>query len=514
MIRKIASHWPLALLLTFSFLIRIYKLQALFYFTYDEEIPAFVGRRLMLWHHIPLIGGVTPFHFHLGPYFYWFYSFLLFFSKLDPLIWGYAGAAMGIGTTFLVFKLSKEIGGKRLAFTAATFWTFSTLANLYDRHLWALYWGPLISLITIYSINKIIQGKNKFIYLLGFTLALSIHADLSNLIFYGLTLVAWLIFKFPRKRHFIIAFCFIPLLILPLIIFDIRHNFANTQHIADYLSDSKNIKSTSAINERFINSSLIFPKAFTRLVYKFGDDEVAKQYSYCSAFIGEKYKAIPPIVLFLSLIILTAFAFNAFRKKESTVEKLMAITLILYFLALNLYGTIMRGDVFEHYITGLFPLFIIIFAFFVSKLPRYVWIAVIALFVICNLYKLSQARNSHGLIYKKEAILFTEEAVGRNDFSLESLSTCWRYSGYRYLFAAYGREPTKSFVDPNLSYLYGGTPVADKNPPIVTTFVTHDFLGETDDFYKKYGLYKSHEIKNAIFGNIEVIIMDNSTGWF
>ena len=104
--------------------------------------------------------------------------------------------------------------------------------------------------------------------------------------------------------------------------------------------------------------------------------------------------------------------------------------------------------------------------------------------------------------------------IGNNPFSIESLSSCWRYSGYRYLFTVFGSEPVKSYVDPNFSYLYGTTKVAEKHPKLVVSFITTDFLHETDDFFKKYIIYKSQEVKSKKFGNIEVIIMDNSKGWF
>ena len=84
----------------------------------------------------------------------------------------------------------------------------------------------------------------------------------------------------------------------------------------------------------------------------------------------------------------------------------------------------------------------------------------------------------------------------------------------RYLFAVFGQEPVKSYVDPNFAYLYGTTPVAEKHPQTVVTFVIHDFVPETQSFYRRYALLKSHEVKSALFGNIEVIILDNSSSWF
>src|SRR3989344_7030762 len=140
MIFKVKKIWPILLILILVFLLRIYKLEELFYFTYDESVPAFVGRRLMLWHHLPLIGGVTPFGVHLSPYFYWFLAGLLYLGNLSPIIWGWAGAFLSIATTFMMWLVGKTFFNKKVGFLAASFWTFSYLANVYDRHLWALYW--------------------------------------------------------------------------------------------------------------------------------------------------------------------------------------------------------------------------------------------------------------------------------------------------------------------------------------------------------------------------------------
>src|SRR3989344_5203019 len=114
MIHRILKHWPIILLLLFNFIFRIYKLEELFYFSYDEEIPAFVGRNLILFKDISFLGGVTPFGFHLAPYFYWFLAGLLFLGKLNPIIWGYAGAAIAILTTLMMFLVGKEFFGRKV----------------------------------------------------------------------------------------------------------------------------------------------------------------------------------------------------------------------------------------------------------------------------------------------------------------------------------------------------------------------------------------------------------------
>src|SRR3990167_3184419 len=161
LVKVFQFHYPLLLILIFSFILRVYKIEQLFYFTYDESIPAFVAKDIILGHHVPLIGGVTPFGFHLAPYFYWLLALILFLGNLNPVSWGWAAAFIAIASTFMMYLVGRELFSKRVGFLASVFWAFSYVANLYDRHLWALYWGPLVSLITLYSLNKIINGKYK-----------------------------------------------------------------------------------------------------------------------------------------------------------------------------------------------------------------------------------------------------------------------------------------------------------------------------------------------------------------
>jgi len=132
-VSQINKYWLIILLLLLTFLLRIYKIEDLFYFSYDEEIPAFIGRKLLLFGDISLLGGVAPFGFHLAPYFYWFLTLLLFLGKLNPVIWGYAGAVIATVTTLMMFLVGKEFFNKKVGFVAASFWTFSETMRKRDE---------------------------------------------------------------------------------------------------------------------------------------------------------------------------------------------------------------------------------------------------------------------------------------------------------------------------------------------------------------------------------------------
>lgn len=510
---KIVKFWPILVLVIFTFILRVIKIEDLFYFTYDESIPAFVGRRLLLENHLPLIGGVTPFNFHLAPYFYWLLSLILIIGKLNPVAWGWAGAIIAMFTTLMMYTVGKTFANYKVGFLAAAVWAFSYMANIYDRHFWALYWGPLVSLIVLYSLYKIIKGKENYVYLLAAVIAFGVHSDPSNLVFIVFVVLVWIIYKLPVKKSTYLAAGIIIFSFLPLVIFDLRHNFANTKPVLEFIRQDRNNPGFST--NKFLNNSLLFPRAASRLIYTFGDSEISKQYSYCQTFVAEKFKAIPTSVLIISTITILVFLTWSFtRRKMEPQLFLISLLLALYFLGIQVYGTIFQADIFEHYVTGTFAIFLLLFALLLCKLPNKIRLVILGVFIVANLYKISLARNSQGLTSKRLAIEYTMAQVGDKPFSLDSLSRCWKLNGYRYLFTVFGREPVKSYVDPNFSYLYGTTSVAQRHPPTVVSFVIHDFVPETEEFYQRYALLKSHEIESKTFGVLEVIIMDNSTGWF
>lgn len=493
-----------------TFLLRAYKIGDFFYFTYDESIPAFVGRNLVLWHRVPLIGGVTPFGFHLAPYFYWLLATVLFFGTLNPIAWGWAGAIISMLTTLMMYLVGKKFFNKKVGFLAASLWAFSYLTNVYDRHFWALYWGPLVSLVTLYSLNKIISGKYKYIFLLAITFAFAIHADLSNLLFLVLSAIILIIYKISIKKEFFFASLLIVASFIPLIIFEARHNFANSRQALSYFKKGRD---HAVVNPQgFIHNSLLFPITFARLIYPPGDNEIAKNYSYCPVYTNQKYQSVPLYAIGVAATLILGFLIYSLDKNSR--YKLLSLLLLLYYFSIQAFGTLFKSDIFEHYLSGLFPALLLILAIFISKLPKKVWLMILAIFITVNLYKLSLTQNSLGLKYKREAIEYTMLKVGDQDFSLDSLSTCWKYSGYRYLFTLFGREPIKSYVDPNFAHLYGPTPIASHHPATVVSFVFHDFVPETQDFYRKYNLIKSHQTSSAYFGKLEVVVIDNSSGWF
>jgi len=502
----------LVLILLVAFILRVIKLKELFYFTFDEEVIAFISKGMIKNYHFSLIGGVTPFHFHLGPYFYYLSAAFLFFSKLNPLGWGYFAALISCLSIYLTYQLGKSLFNQKVALFATFFYAFSFVQIIYDRHYWPLTMNPILTLLTFYSLIKIKKNAN-FLFLLAFSLIFALHTDPSNWLLLPISLLIyyWQKLKFSRK-HFS-AFFLIFLSCLPLVLFDLRHNFANSRGIIQYLRE-QNGGTVPAI-PKLVSIVTFIPRAASQTLFSFYGTEISRLLTSCQSVAQERIASQPLfLVVFTALVIISPFFILQKHKKNSKQNLFLKFDLLfLAFLiiGLNIFGNLFDGPIFEHYLTGFSPLFYLSLSLFLSlffKSKFKILIPVfIAIFSIANLNSLININNDFNLKNKIEAVKWTENQLKTQEFALDSLSKCFRYGGFRYLFYLEQKEPALSFVDPQLFWLYDQKP-SIKHPTTLAVFISHDFQKNSRE-YNLHEKYKKNLIKSQSFEKLEVLIVDN-----
>lgn len=493
-------------------LLRLWKLSELFHFTYDEEIFAFVGKRMFVNYHIPLIGGVTPMHVHVAPYFYWLSGFFLFLSKLNPLGWGVVSAVLSAVTMGVLYKLGKTIFDKRVSLIAVFIYNFSFYMNIFDRHYWGLVFDGMLSLLTFYFLYKIIQGKEKYLVLLTGVLAFGIHTDLSTLTLVVLTVISWIIFK-PKVSGKILSVGILVFLIsfMPLVLFDLRHDFSNSRGILQYIEEVHEGRK-GVLNESPVDALLFIPRGLARTLYVYGNSDLARQYSYCANHVIQRLHEVPWWMI-IGVISSFVFLFWLAKHNKQKGEKIgLQLILLLFastFIGVSIYGVLFKGDLFDHYLGTLFPIFILSVAFILSKIikNRLVMTIILLMFSISNLLLLLKAQHRFGYADKKQAVEWSISTLNDKEFSLDVIGDCFRYNGYRYLFYLYGKEPAKSYVDANFTHLYDKPP-ATSHPRYLVVFTNPDWV-ETESYANEYNKYKQKLVTSAKFGTIEVLIVDN-----
>lgn len=502
----------LGLIITGLFFLRIFNLQNLFYFTYDESVFAFIGRRMFVGNHIPLIGGVTPFHVHLAPYFYWLSGVLLFISKFDPIIWGFFTAIFSILTGIIIYILVRDAFSKKAALYSLFIYSFSTYIIIFDRHYWGIFFNPFLSSLVLLCLLKITQKKEKYFLPLAMALAYGFHTDPSTSVLLVLSIFTIIYFRIQLKNNLYstLAIAIFLLSFLPLILFDIRHNFENISGFKQYITEAHE---TSSFNiGRFANSVIILPQFYARIIVPTGINDLSNEYAYCQDYSQSKLSSQPAVLILLSTLILFYFfrLFKPTKKEQKNLQIILLGFITIVVLGVLVYAGYLGRPFFDHYLTTLIPVFVIITAVVLD----HIWIKskivaglILFLFLFINSSGFFRLTNIYSLSRKNEAVRWAIENVN-SEFSLESVSKCFRYNGYRYLFTLNDKEPVKSYVDQNFFWLYDKQP-SIKHPDIVVVFVASDYVKDSN-LIKTYNKYKSNEISSKKFGELEVIVADNT----
>jgi len=525
--------------------LRLTNLSSWLHFEFDEEVIAWKLRQLVEFGKPFLIGGGTPFGFHLGPAFYYLSAVPLFFSRLDPVGWGVAAAVFGTATIWLMWLAGKTLYNGRIGLMVALLWATSFTAVMADRHWWPLVLDPMLSLVVILCLYKILNQSHKssrsaswrsgdlvidkiaasqtprndnlvWWVALGATLAFAWQADLTVLpLFLAAGVVAVLNFK-RQWKGILTAGGILLISFLPLIFFEMRHPGANLGKLMQW----SNVSSLQRIN---FSTLLFIPQSLSKLLFPVSnlDGNLLKFYSWCKEIADGRVGNQPwwvvvvvmGLLIFPFLYVIPAKAgiyLNRFRVKHGMTDE---ADRILRILILSGIGGIFifrsrGGNLYDFYLAVLYPVVILLAAgvldFIWEKWGKIVAVSVLGIIVGFNLFIISKSYHPQGLAVKQQAVAWAISNVGKEEFDLDSISNCSRYNGIRYLFLLGGKEPQSSFVDPDLSWLYdkkGGY----MKPRYLVTFITPDDL--TPEQNKQYNQLKTESIESKFFNSsLEVII--------
>lgn len=518
----------LVLIAGLALLLRLWRLEELFYFTHDEETIVWRVMPLVRDQDLFLLGGVTPFHVHLGPWFYYLSAAILALSKLNPLGWGIAAAILGAITTATIGFVATSLYNRRTGIIASLLYALSFLVIVFDRHWWPLSFNPLISLIVIYSLAKLSQRQYRFVLPLSVSVAFGIHTDPSTWALILLISVIWLKYNLStrqrklsevrlsrttyklslKNRNLIVGLAIVAASFIPLVAFDLANSGTNIRGLTQYLAETDSTKGVSL--NRFIWTLVYIPKTLGRLLVE-TNTELTRLYSYCDQHRWGRLENTAPLMTLLATVILSFFLF---RKKKKPIDWIITTYFITIFTGVTIYGALFGSDLFDHYLATLFPLFLIMTAIVLNKIwqrHRFVAIGLLTLFIAFNLKTLLNVSNQQGWKTKQTTVAWVKEELRDKPFALESLGTCFKYNGLRYLFTLNGLEPELSFVDPNFFWLYASPPQT-KYPDTLVVFATPKELSHADT--ARYQEFLTRTQARHRFSAIEVLIIDNSARQF
>lgn len=502
----------LVLILLGGLFLRIWKLEELFVFGFDEEVIAFRAKQLLANHKLFLIGGVTPLRVHLGPLFYYFSSLLLVWPwRLNPLSWGVWAGVLSSLAVFLIYWTGKKFFNERVGMIAAFLQGFSFYQIIHDRHYWPLFLNPLFSLLVLLSLGQIIKKYLNWVFVLAIVLSFAWQTDPTSWPLFILVIIAWWLFALPVKnKKVFFAFCLLLASFFPLIAFDIRHQGSNISGLWQFKSETE--KSTALSNEKLLNTLIYLPQGLAKLLWTSRYEPLF----YHRFFLREMNHGQMILSLVVFWLLFLVFKRTLKERKEKPVLPLLSLSFFITFIGVFFYGNFVGFDLWNHYLVILFPIFFLSLAVFADSIWESHWYALVPFFLVIfsffNIRELWLYKPPFNFKNKMVAVNWTKQVLGEEEFALESLSEDSRFNGIRYLFYLVNKEPVISFVDPPLFWLYDHEP-GGQYPKNFVVFVSQDFAKDSEEG-ELYQQYQAETFNSQTFGDIEVLIVDNEEQQF
>lgn len=335
-------------LLLISFFVRVYRLDQLIGFYFDQGRDAMVIWNL--WHggKFFLIGPVTGLEgIFLGPFYYYLIAPFYLIGGGNPVFPAVFLSFLSTIALYLLYRLGKIIHSKEAGFLALVIGGFSYSLVLASR--WLSNPTPILltSVIIFLSLWKIMnKGKDYWWAILAFTVGASLHFESASAVFY---LPMILVFSFwqrkalPKRKYFLMSMVLFALTLLPQAIFNFRHENILVANVIKTFFSSKGFA---------LNFWKVLPE---RINY----------------FVGNATSLIFPHKSFLNILVFALSGLGLFSLWKKN-RKLLILFVI--FLGSPIVGiTLFQGNfgnIYDYYLTGYFLPFILLFSLGLTEITK------------------------------------------------------------------------------------------------------------------------------------------------
>ena len=438
-------YFILFLILSFSAFFRLYRLNDLLGFWYDQGRDALVIWDFLHYGKFFLIGPVTGIEgIYLGPFFYYLLMPFYWLGKGSPVMAAAGQSWLTVGAIFLIYLLGKEIYSREVGLLAAFLYGFSYDLVVFSRWLANPSPLPFFTMIVLFFLYIFVKGRDKALIGAAFFIGLCLQLEAASAVWFlpaTLGILFWQRRIFKKPTVLVLAFLAFLATLLPQIVFDWRHQGILRDAFHRFL-----------VGERSFGLSLVQTMRLRLLTYY---DVFFGKFSF-----GQKWVKMGLLALFSATLLFSR------KKVFSPGGKLLLIWLVSPILGFLLYrGN--HGYVWDYYFTGVIPAFIILLAAGLKSLadrnliPRVVLGIFLILFAFGNIrFIKNYLKTGIGITLKAQtwAIDWIYEDAKDEEFNIDAYVPPQIFYSYSYLFRWYGqtkysREPETKLVK-NLYTLY------------------------------------------------------------
>lgn len=356
------EFWILVAILLIGTFSRLYKISQYMTFLGDEGRDVIIVRRLLTEGHTPLIGpGTSIGSMYLGPLYYYFMAPGLLLTNFSPVGPAVQVALLGIATIWMVWFVGREWFGKNVGLIAAGLYAISPIVITYSRSSWNPNIMPFFAILSVYSIWRVFKNNEfKWLMVLGVAFAFVLQSHYLGLLLAPTLGIFWLLMiknvwkdkakKLYAIRYSLYTLAIFALLMSPLLIFDIRHNWINFHAMEKFFLERQ-----TTVSARPWSSIPKLPALFVQINQ--------------SLLSGANLTISKIISLFIFLGVFWMFVKNHTKKASLNIPPQYYLVYSWMFFALVGFG-IYKQNIYDHYFGFVFAVPFLLFAIFVNKLMQ------------------------------------------------------------------------------------------------------------------------------------------------
>ncbi len=262
----------LFLIITLGIFFRTYQVVERTDFGHDADLYSWIVKDLVVNQHFRLVGQETsaPGVF-IGPFFY--YSLVPFYLlfNMDPVAAHFPITIVGVLTVISYFLVFSKLFNTKVGLIASLLYAvLISMSVWFDRRLAPSTPTNLWTIWYFYTVIMLARGKFKVLPLLGVLIGLIWHLHIALLPSLFAVPLAFLVAgKLPKASQTVKFFIALFIISLPLILFELRHNFQQTinllQNFAVAREGAKGFYKFQTVTEMItknINSLFFAPQSF------------------------------------------------------------------------------------------------------------------------------------------------------------------------------------------------------------------------------------------------------------
>ncbi|MDO8610843.1 MAG: glycosyltransferase family 39 protein [bacterium] len=252
----ITKNWLVILIFITAAFLRFFRLSEFTMFLSDQGRDAIILRQITTFKHFPAIGAPSSIgQVYLGPFYYYLIAPFLLLFNFNPVGMSFGSAFLSIIGLIISYFIVKKETDKQIALFFLIFVSFSSVLIEASRFSWNPNLLSFFSFFTLYLFYRLFNKPNKLLAIgsgMFFAFCFQLHYLAAILI---LPILIWFIIKVLKTQNKIQYFSYVLLSILsflvfnlPLIIFDLRHNFLNVKNFIGLFAQGGVVGRTSFIN--------------------------------------------------------------------------------------------------------------------------------------------------------------------------------------------------------------------------------------------------------------------------